>query len=166
MKKIDKDTVSITLGGEEKEIFFSFGIDVELTKIFTDMICAGDSGKGDIFTDTISKVVAEVAEDDKLDTKDIKRLLEETFKNTQENTVKMAEMIQLQTMSYSDAYSRVCSILLTDRNEDGQVIKPVLTQEILYGKKYQTEEAKKELRELFEFAQTRFTEYIGESEKN
>ena len=167
MKIIDNDTIKINLFEEEKEVFFSFGIDTELAKIFTDMICESELPDGNVFTDTVTQIISEIADkgDTEIDSAGIKELLQKSFKDSSQNTVKMAKMLKAQTVSYSDAYSRVCSLLLTERDEKGKIVTPVLASEILYAKKFQNKEVKKELEEIFNYAQDRFAKYIEESTK-
>ncbi len=152
LKEIDENTISVPFLEEERVIFFSFGLDKEVVKIIGDFYEKYLSNKVD--TNITSKA---------LDIENAVGSIEDLLKKLEEQPINIYKSIVKNLELYYEVVSNLASCLLSERDDKGKIVNYVSATDILHNKKYQTNEMKKLLKELFDYCLDRFNKILKEN---
>jgi len=155
MEVINRNEVEVKLGNETKRIKFTFGKDLKIAEIMTEYIKKIQPlAKQNVDETALKTVMGNNASEAELEA--AKSLLQ-----TMESPI---ATLGEYAMSIQNAKVQVCSELLTEYDETGNVKTPVTPMNIMYDEKYSTGEGRDEIEDLFAFAYTRFFDIIEEQE--
>lgn len=171
LTRIDVNTFELVVGETTHRVFFSFGIDTELLRIFTDYMTKlyrsntemGSAANLDTFRAEITDRLASIDENDVDKLEEV--VSELILRSDSEKENRLSAIISTLGNSMVDmnnCFAQVMSLLLTKRDNYGTIVTPVTVGEIMYSPVYSDPEVNKVLKELFDVCFERYQKALEE----